>query len=386
MKKTLFFILMFLVACLTIQAETIVNPDKPAKGDWNFQPQKLWESGETGEDILTSGIRSIHIDANGDVYLHEGKAGRFIVFDAQGKFLRSFGRKGQGPGEIGQLLSFFLIGSNLIAAEMGKISYFDKEGKFLRSEPVEGIKFPQFFLDDHRFIYSGEFSPDNPQAKARVFLYDLQSKTEKTLAEFTPSSSGVNVQRSQGGESVVVMRIASLTPMMIVGGRDQRISFGFNSGYTLKTIDPQGKELLSFSLERPARPVSDTEKRNLMPNRGRPRIVVNSGGGGDGELPKEMLDNMIKGMPDTLTQFSGIHIDERGYYYLAIPEADSTKGYWYDIFSPQGKYLYRSRIQAPAGEQIVNNRIVFHESHLYLLCENEEGEIRLLKFKIALPV
>ena len=46
--------------------------------------------------------RGLAVDAEGDVYVSDTGACNIKVFDHNGRFLRAFGQKGQGPGDLGR--------------------------------------------------------------------------------------------------------------------------------------------------------------------------------------------------------------------------------------------------------------------------------------------
>jgi hypothetical protein len=62
------------------------------------------------EDIAKLGLGDIYnfdIDSEGNIYVLNGKPVEYFVFkfDRNGRFVKFFGRKGQGPGELGWTLS-----------------------------------------------------------------------------------------------------------------------------------------------------------------------------------------------------------------------------------------------------------------------------------------
>ncbi len=77
----------------------------------------------------------INIDSDGNVYILDSGNGRVQKFTAGGDFLSSFGKKGQGPGELSFPGSIKISNNNQIYInEMGnsRISVFDNTGKFQR--------------------------------------------------------------------------------------------------------------------------------------------------------------------------------------------------------------------------------------------------------------
>jgi streptogramin lyase len=76
--------------------------------------------------------------ANGDLYVADGHGGdsnaRIVKFSKDGKFIRTWGHKGTGPGEFNQLHAIALDSSGRVfVGDRGnsRIQIFDPDGKFL---------------------------------------------------------------------------------------------------------------------------------------------------------------------------------------------------------------------------------------------------------------
>ena len=55
-----------------------------------------------------------------------------------------------------------------------------------------------------------------------------------------------------------------------------------------------------------------------------------------------------------------------------------------DIFSPDGKYLYRGFIKVSEDFKITSGPVI-ENSYLYMALEDEDGEITLNKYDVILP-
>jgi hypothetical protein len=84
--------------------------------------------------VLTE-IVDLAIDDAGSVYLAQWGQQKIQIFDHAGRFVRTIGRTGQGPGEFLQLASVGWAGDTLWAIDSGnnRISYFRPNGEFVRS-------------------------------------------------------------------------------------------------------------------------------------------------------------------------------------------------------------------------------------------------------------
>jgi DNA-binding beta-propeller fold protein YncE len=77
----------------------------------------------------------VAIASNGDLYVSDGYGNnRVVVFDKNGKFLRAWGKLGQGPGEFSQPHSIVLDSKGRVYVadrNNARIQVFDGKGKFL---------------------------------------------------------------------------------------------------------------------------------------------------------------------------------------------------------------------------------------------------------------
>lgn len=101
-------------------------------------------------------------------------------------------------------------------------------------------------------------------------------------------------------------------------------------------------------------------------------------------MPEELAKQLIKGMPDYCTHFSDVTIEENGLIYVYLNDITNETGKEIDIFSPEGKYLYHANIILPDGFKPVS-RMVIKREYLYIFAEDDEGEGKLVKYKISKP-
>ena len=370
---TLIFILIFTLCSFNLNAQTEVkNEDKPLKGEWNFQPEKVWETENAGDDILVN-VRNIRIDDDGTVYLFDRKSFKFFVFSPEGKYLYSFGKRGEGPGEYKTAFTFFLVGKYITIPDMGKIHFFTKDGKFVKSFTITSYTMrPRAFIDGNRFIIIQ--SGDEEKRKFdRLEIFDINTKERTTITEIIAEKSLTAV--SSGGGMVLKLSDPNTTPMIIPVLDNNELYFGKNDKYLIKKMDLKGKEKLSFSIQGRERKKISTEVKKKRID----RIRINNA-----KVPQEMADQLIKNMPDQCTYFGSIVIDEKGLIYVYVTDISNETGQELDIFSPQGKYMYHSNLQLPEGLK-KHSSLYIKGDYMYVFAEDEEGDGKLIKFKIEKP-
>ncbi len=367
--KKLFFILLTILLFTLFMFGKFINSDKPANGIWEMKPAKIWEIDSVGDDFITR-VGGLRVDDSGNVYAMELKIGRIFVFGKDGKFLHYIGKKGEGPGEYKMAYNFSLIGNRVVVPEMGRLHIFNKDGKFIKTYVQKSFMFPRAFLDENRFIYVKSDREGMGKEPEKVNIFNLKTEKFKTLFTIPPEKA---ISAQKGGMRIVI-KDSQTTPGMIIALAKGGIIFGKSDKYELKKIDLSGKELMSFSLEgRSRKSISESFKRKRFEN-----IMVNGG-----RMPKEMIDMMVKNMPDIATYFTRITVDETGKIYVYVSDLENTHGQDIDIFSSKGKYLYSVKLHFDEYE--IKSALVIKNGFLYFFGENEDGEGALLKFRVVHP-
>ena len=110
--------------------------------------------GEAGEWNEATGSHKLNqpndvvIAGNGDVFVAQGHTpgaegdARVLKFDKNGKFIKSWGGKGSGPGQFQVAHGIAIDGKGLVWVadrENQRIQLFDQDGKFVREVKYKGL-------------------------------------------------------------------------------------------------------------------------------------------------------------------------------------------------------------------------------------------------------
>lgn len=350
----------------------VINPSTPLKGEWNFNPRKVWQISEVGDELLAN-VRQLQVDDNGRIYLFDYKLKKFYVVNPDGTLRLSFGSAGEGPGEYRRVSSFFLVDNSIMISDDRKVIQYSLEGKFL-FDTVPGLPFenvPRAFINKNRFIKI----PPKPESKGYkqeregIDIYDIENKKSTTIAEIPGEEHVVQVTAS----TTVVFSGGKYKPKLIVCVKDNILYFGKNDTYKITRLDLNNNSTMTFSIkDRKPLEVPQSEKDNF-----RRRL--------QGVLSKEVIDRTLKSLPDIATFFLRIDVDDNGmiYVYQTIPAADRWTAEL-DIFSPAGKYLYRSKISL-AEQYTIRSPLEIKGGYLYVSLEDDDGEVSLAKYQIDKP-
>jgi hypothetical protein len=101
--------LCFLLLASLLQAQTVVdNTGEPAEGMAEIQLNELWRTGGEDDEIFFGAVAGAISDAAGKVHILDGQLSQVQVYDADGTWLHSLSREGDGPGEVRQPGGLFM--------------------------------------------------------------------------------------------------------------------------------------------------------------------------------------------------------------------------------------------------------------------------------------
>ncbi|MEO6065166.1 MAG: peptidyl-alpha-hydroxyglycine alpha-amidating lyase family protein [Lysobacterales bacterium] len=140
----------------------------------------LGEAGVAGDDSKHFNMPTdVAISPNGDVFVSDGYGNaRVVKFDSEGKFLRTWGTRGHGPGELDTPHGIALdaAGRVLVADRANsRVQIFDQSGKFIAQWKDAAIGRPYAVApasDGHVLIADGGDQPASPPDRGGVAMTD----------------------------------------------------------------------------------------------------------------------------------------------------------------------------------------------------------------------
>lgn len=368
-RKLLIPILLFLFPILMIFSE-VANKDKPQHGEWDFKLEKVWEIGRAGDHVL--GLpQGLLVSDDGTLYLNDAANRTDYIFGPNGDFIGSFAKRGEGPGEVQRHGRFFFADGKVIVPDMGRIHYFTEKGEYLTT--VRKDCEPHAFVDEDRLIDAPLSPVYLPEGKGKITLCDLRSGKDTVIADFSAFEGGV----ARSGEMVVDVIVPLFSPLMTIGHSGDRLYWGMSDRYMIHVTDLDGEDITSFSVDRKKTRVSTRDKRDFF---------------NKGNMPADMLKQIVDGLPDEVTCFHRIEVHNK-LIFVFIPDIDlenkTLRTRQIDLFSPEGKYLYRARLDFGKNRVHLTSplrNLVIKGDTLYAVLQDEEDNVLVAKYKISLPI
>jgi hypothetical protein len=337
----------------TIEEEdgiTVVkNPKKPMYGENILILEEELSIGEFEgkEELMFQQIRYIAVDEQENIYILDRNAGDIKVFDKMGKYLRTIGRKGQGPGEFilpGQV--FIQDKKELLVYDDGdrSFSYFTLDGDFIKSKNVskaEALEAKINSKGDFTFATMG-YSKETGNITYRLDLFDKEVDFIKRLS----SIPGTTDHRGR-----------NLFPPLFSWAIDNNdnIVYGYQKEFELQIFNPEGKSVKRILKEHV--PVKITEEE------------IN-------ERKKDISFAAKLYIPEFHPAFRAISTDEEGQIFVMTWEKTEGKnGFYHDTFDSKGRYIAKVAIKGIPR--------LWKNHKLYTIEEDEEGYQYIKRYKVT---
>lgn len=350
-------------------AAVVENKDQPAKGEYVFPLEPLWQIDSAGDKPFAN-VVELPVADSGHVFCRDLKSREYYAFDKNGKYIATFGTPGQGPGEVKDSGSgsISVVGDKVLIEDVDRILYFTMEGQFIRSTLNNRNSRPAaVFLNENEFISAPTTITGIGDTTAKMQYVNLKTGEVKLIADFAIFKGGFIRQ----GNAQAVAVIPTITPVMVVGKLGDNLYFGMNDKYELFITDLNGKEIGGFRLERKRNAVSVKQREDVMLKLGK------------GHAPDDLLRQLAQKLPGEETYFAGVE-SHNGMLYIARSHFVQGNRQQIDIFSPDGKYLYRGFVRVKEGLAILAGP-TFADNYIYMALEDEDGEITVNKYKTVFP-
>jgi acetyl esterase/lipase len=304
----------------------------------------------------------------GILYLRDFDKKLSYIFNAEGTLLKKFALEGEDH-EIARYINCFTFGENVVIGAMDKLHFYTRDGELIRSVPNNiFMRFPLAFIDNSAYLVAPGALAGIPGGTAEITKVDLAGGKDSRFAEIKLNEE----EKALPPGGVIV----GLTPQILAScdEKNGRIYFCKNSDYSIFIADSDGNILKRFGRELERVPVSLEERKEHL------RFFLK-------DAPDERITSIAKGLPGELAHFHNIQVND-GFLYVFRTTEFSTKltRQVIDIFSLDGEFLYTGTIRFEDGLSLKNvNAVQIRGNSLYALLADENGESRIVKYKIDIP-
>jgi len=333
------------------------NPKEPIYSEpvLELTEDLVVEGSEETEERMFQSISMLDVDEEGRLYILDEQAGNIKVFDRDGGFTKTIGRKGQGPGEFGLPISLTLTPDRqIIVNDMGqrKLLFFDRDGNYLKQLSIAD----KFLFFGPRMTADGDMIVMHtiPSDKPETFL-------EKFGPDFEPilTFTSAHVERPPVADIFVALHMTRLLwnviPDDIVIWADMK-----NPDYELYEHNMDGTLIRIISKEFDPIVITAEDRGKLMDR-------------AFGDNPTR--DQWDVRFPETYPPFSGFSFDDTGRIFVKRYEKETHQDdILFDIFDPEGKYIAKMRFDM--------NPLIWKKGLMYAIEENEEGFQVIKRYRV----
>ncbi len=331
----------------------LTNPDYPRDGRVTYS---LIEEVSIGKDVgeeeyLLNRPFQMRVDGQGYIYVLDYGDCHILVYDDDGKYIRTIGRKGQGPGEITSLafFDFSQDGRVFVNDYMNqRIIIFDRKGNLLGGFKLEGFYSGILFAGDGRVYFQEKSQKEEieltselqeSQMITSIISLDSDGQNKKRLIDI--ESETVRIQAVEGG----AISVGGSRTERFIWALDPkgRLYAGFSKTYQITVLDADGS--VEFRFGRGYTPVANEEHKD------NPRL---------NEFHPAFYPNML--------------IDGDSNCWIRQFTPVDFEGYLYDIFNQEGIFIKQAVLSYPL--------YMFKEKKAYSLLASEFDYPMVKRFRL----
>jgi len=312
---------------------------------------------------------SYTINEAGSIYIYDSQDPAVKVFNPEGRFIGTIGRKGQGPGEFQSVSRIVCVpGKRLLTldGDQNRISLFTDEGSFIGSHNFQNSSSEIFFAADsffarqERTVQPGTSSWTWKRTLA-VKAFDYEGQELFSYGKFQARQSGfVNEE----GRQFSFSKPFEVLSVLVGDPKNARLFHCLNDKYLIEVYDREGR--IFRKIDRPYKrlPIKDVDKKSYLDGFRRR---------GSSEQDIRLIEKNAE-MPDLKPLVTRMLVDSLGRLWIELSEtmeADGSTSWIYDIFDEDGHYVYRIWSDLRPGQ--------IKDGKMYRMDQDEETGHRVLK-------
>jgi hypothetical protein len=349
--------------------KVIKNPAESLYGEIKLELEEDLSIGnEEDENYLFYRAGDIQVDTDGNIYVLDSGNHRLQVFDKDGKYLRTIGKRGQGPGEFNAPSSLQLddeTGNIFVKDNMlRKIIIFEKQGKYIDKDILLVEFLIDFCLDSDGCIW-GKFTLPGIDTRS-IKKITLTGKVEKTLVEIPYYVNRILLSSSKVGNTKygegIFFNHGYEDDLFLSQVDNHTFIYGHSKKYELVAVDKSGKTLFKIRKDEPPIKITKSERDRII-NRIKGNIMKQG----------HYVPDVSLKFPDYMAYFYSITTDDRSQIYVRKNPVsrESNTIHEYDVFNKEGRYIYKINLNHYPD--------VIRNGYLYTIVVNEETGLEQIK-------
>lgn len=331
------------------------NPKKPIDLPGLPSTLKLREDLQIGiesgdENYMFSQLYSIQVSDEEEIIAFDGQEDSIKIFDKNGKFIRKFGQKGQGPGEIQSPNRITLTEDNTITMiDLGnnRFSYYSIEGECIKEIPIGKYRPFEAKADSMGNIYGYILIIEKKKVTLDLIKLDQSFKFLKTIT---------SKEMPKTPPPAILTELVRFHVL-----KDDYLIWGRTYEYEFNILDKESH--LVRKIIKDYNPIRIT-KDNLIEEFKR-------------RYPGKKIPSKLPRIPDHFPKhfpvFENFICDDEGRIFVRTYEKDESDNVYYDVFDPEGRYF--AQFTLPYEEKVS----VVKKNKMYCMIHGDKEGIPMIK-------
>lgn len=317
-------------------------------------------------ELLFGSVASVCEDGKGDLYVLDQREQKVHKFSPDGRLLRTFGRKGQGPGDFqspGRIV-FTSQGELAVLEDISYVSFHTTDGAFVRRLELNGRLGPGYVGPDR--YYGWEWRPESRQqvlADARNnIVQTFHSIARDRFSALLPDETGREVMFNYSHEAYV--------PQFLFAYGHGLSAIGISDRYEIALLDEDGRTVTT--LRRDVKPGKISARERDFLERGLLDFVKSK------SWPDRVARELAKKIPALKNTVSAVLISPTRVLVFRLPPDITAEPprLPVDVFSREGVFLGTAEL--PEAPLFVSG------SAMYFSRADTDGNVYLVRHPYSL--
>jgi hypothetical protein len=335
-----------------VDGVTVVkNPKEPMYGEDVFSLDEGLSIGEAEgkEEYMFSQIIDVGVDDEENIYILDFLESHLKVFNKSGEYLRTVGRRGQGPGEIQRAMNIYITHGNEILINDRGARYFHfitLGGQYIRSIYQGRMSRPK--VDTQNNIVARETVMNTNEVRFILKKFDSEMNELFTIFSYErePSPGVLNLFAPRCYWEI---------------NKNDTIIWGYADKYEFQIHDSDGRLIRKIIKDYSPVIITKEEKQEWTESRY-----------GEQGVPPDIK---VSWKPHH-NVFQFMNVDDEGRIFVQTYEkAADGSGYYCDVFDSEGKYIAKIPLKTQPW--------VWKRGKLYTIEEDEEGYQIIKRYKVT---
>ncbi|MFC2167424.1 6-bladed beta-propeller [Acidobacteriota bacterium] len=345
-QNFLLFLLIILIPGFMFPQELIENPKVPLAPNAGrvLNVQEELRIQDLGDQFFFSQPNNVQVASNSSLFISNVK--ELLKFTADGKFMASLLKEGQGPGEIQGSFDIFIKNNDIFIYNKSAIKFMkiDQNGSLIN----------EYRLNERYDEFLGIFNEEFIFTKKNLYHPEKSGKFSTPIQLFLVSQSGTPMLKSSSFSSEMFRSgrsLAVLSPFYYVLDQKNNTVFACDtSEYLIQVLELSSGEIIKKFNRKYVR-IKRKSRQNFPPG------------------SMKTSDDPYERDIESLFNFDGNLL-------VLTSTIDESKGQLFDLFNSEGQFIDNFYLN------IDGDLIGTYDNYLFVKEVNKEEEISIVKYKI----